>query len=101
MFKKKQQHGFEIEIFCIKNNKCIINTKKELTFKILISLPSRIWDLERFFLLILLMATSQSVFCKYYTKRAIIIRCGGRGGLHGLITLLWILQSIYFLHFEH
>lgn len=39
----------------------------ELTFKILISLPRRIWDLERFFLLILLMATSQSVFCKYYT----------------------------------
>lgn len=37
--------------------------KQHLTFKILISFPSRIWDLERFFLLMLLMATSQSVFC--------------------------------------
>lgn len=34
-----------------------------LTFRILISLPRRIWDLDRFFLLMLLMATSQSVFC--------------------------------------
>lgn len=39
-----------------------------LTFKILISLPRRIWDLDRFFLLMLLMATSQSVFCR--TQRA-------------------------------
>lgn len=39
-----------------------------LTFRILISLPRRIWDLDRFFLLMLLMATSQSVFCG--TQRA-------------------------------
>lgn len=37
--------------------------------RILISLPSRIWDLERFFLLMLLTATSQSVFCRWSKER--------------------------------
>lgn len=37
---------------------------KEHTFKILISFPSSICDLDKFFLLILLIATSQSVFWK-------------------------------------
>lgn len=38
-----------------------------LTLRILISLPRRIWDLDRFFLLMLLMATSQSIF--FMTKK--------------------------------
>ena len=37
---------------------------KKHTFKILISFPSSICDFDRFFLLILLIATSQSVFWK-------------------------------------
>lgn len=37
---------------------------KEHTFKILISFPSSICDFDKFFLLILLIATSQSVFWK-------------------------------------
>lgn len=37
------------------------------TFKILISFPSSICDFDKFFLLILLIATSQSVFWKEKT----------------------------------
>lgn len=37
---------------------------KQHTFKILISFPSSICDFDKFFLLILLIATSQSVFWK-------------------------------------
>lgn len=41
---------------------------KEHTFKILISFPSSICDFDKFFLLILLIATSQSVFWKEKKK---------------------------------
>lgn len=40
-----------------------------LTFRILISLPRSIWDLDKFFLLMHFMATSQSVFCRTEGKK--------------------------------
>lgn len=41
------------------------------TFKILISFPSKICDFDKFFLLMLFMATSQSVFCKQRNRKVL------------------------------
>lgn len=72
-----------------------LSQKQGLTFRILISLPRRIWDLDRFFLLMLLMATSQSVFCRDKDKEEIWLNCTLRVSLDNNISLHWTILGLF------